>query len=144
MGKEVNGMRFRISRVEPISWPNKCIWCGDKPILEYPSGYQIPEQKKIEYPVCKKHYFWSLGMDFAYLVLFYGIVFLLLGYATAFVFGFFSIEMLLLLPVFALLILVIVLQPVRVRGARKAFYTMIIRNDDYAREFGMLNNLAPV
>ena len=137
-------MRFRISRVEPISWPNKCIWCGDKPILEYPSGYHIPEQKKIEYPVCKNHYFWSLGMDFAYLVLFYGIVFLLLGYATAFVFGFFSIEMLLLLPIFALLILVIVLQPVRVRGARKAFYTMIIRNDDYAREFGMLNNLAPV
>lgn len=78
------------------------------------------------------------------IVLFYGIVFLLLGYATAFVFGFFSIEMLLLLPIFALLILVIVLQPVRVRGARKAFYTMIIRNDDYAREFWMLNNLAPV
>jgi len=136
-------MRFRISRAEPIGWPNKCIWCGDKPILEYPSGYQIPGQKKIEYPVCKKHYFWALGMDFAYFVLFYGIVFLLLGYVTAFVFGFFSIEMLLLLPIFALLIWVIVLQPVRVRGARKNFYTLIIRNDDYAREFAMLNGLSP-
>jgi hypothetical protein len=138
-------MKFKISRVEPIRWPNKCIWCGDKPILEYPSGYRIPpEQMSIEYPVCKRHYFWSLGMDLLHFVVFWGMGLLLMGYVTAFFFGFFSIEMLLLLPLFAVLIMVIVLQPLRVRGARKNFYTLIIRNDDYGREFGMLNNLSPV
>ncbi len=141
---EINRMRFRISRVEPIRFPNKCIWCGDKPILEYPSGYHIAEQKAIEYPVCKKHYFLSLGMDLAYLVVLLGIPALLFGYVTAFFFGFFSKEMLLLLPLFAVLVLIIVLQPVRVRGVRgRNFYTLIIRNDDYAREFGMLNGLSP-
>ncbi len=105
-------MRFRISRVESIRFPNKCIWCGSKPILEYPSGYHIPEQKSIEYPVCKRHYFWSLRMDLAYLVVLFGIP------------G--------------------VLQPERVRGVKgRSFYTLIIRNDDYAREFPMLNGLSP-
>ncbi len=137
-------MRFRISRVESIRFPNKCIWCGSKPILEYPSGYHIPEQKSIEYPVCKRHYFWSLRMDLAYLVVLFGIPGVLFAYITAFFFGFFTKEMLVLLPLFAMLIVIIVLQPERVRGVKgRSFYTLIIRNDDYAREFAMLNSLSP-
>jgi hypothetical protein len=150
-------MKFRIGRWEYIHWPDKCVCCGDKPILKYPAvgkGYLVrkhktssvdayeSEQVVVEYPVCRKHYFWSLGMDIAYLVALCGIAYFLLGYVTALSFGYLSIEMLLLLPLFAVVILVIVLQPVRVRGARRAFYTVIIRNDDYAMEFAMLNNLS--
>jgi hypothetical protein len=52
----------------------------------------------------------------------------------------------LLLPLafVAMLILAILLQPVRIRWVRRDFYTMIIRNDDYAREFAMLNGLSPI
>lgn len=152
-------MKFRISKWEHINWPDKCVCCGNKPILKYPAvgkGYLVrghrkyssdtyeSEQVEVEYQVCRKHYYWSLGMDIAYLVVLCGIGFLLLVYVTALLFGNFSVEMLLLLPIFAVLIWVIVLQPVRVRGARSNFYTVIIRNDDYGREFAMLNGLSPI
>ena len=105
------------------------------------------ERVVVEYPVCRKHYFWSLGINVAYLVFYGGMVFCLFCFLFILQFDTLGIYMLrgllLPLPFAVMLILAIVLQPVRIRWVRRDFYTMIIRSDDYAREFGMLNNLTP-
>jgi len=50
----------------------------------------------------------------------------------------------LIFPIMLLVIwiLSIIFRPVKIRVSGD-FYTMKIRNDDYAREFAMLNNLSP-
>jgi hypothetical protein len=83
-------MKFRISRKKTIKRPNKCVCCGDKPIMKYPAvgkGILVPryiafsvdeyehEKVVVEYPVCRKHYFWSLGINVAYLVFWGGMAF---------------------------------------------------------------------
>lgn len=85
-------MEFRISREVPIRWPDKCVWCGNSPIMRYPvsgkgflgikwkfevfgrgSGYKFEYARvDFEYPVCRKHFFWSMGGQIALLV-FWGV-----------------------------------------------------------------------
>ena len=153
-------MKFRVSREKNISWPNKCIWCGGKPKINYPvvgKGYLVPryrlfdvneyelEKVVVEYPVCRKHYFWSLGMDMGYLVVFCGMVLsLLMIPLIPLLFGVITIYFLLFSLLAPMLILSNLLKPVRLRWVRRNFYTMIIRNGDYAREFSMLNSLNPI
>jgi len=113
------------------------------------SGYKFEYARvDFEYPVCRKHFFWSMGGQIALLVFWGGMVLglivptlLALRFAELFIF---YIGLLLCLLFAAMFILTIVLQPVRVKWVRTHFYTMKIRNDDYAREFGMLNNLSPI
>jgi hypothetical protein len=158
-------MKFRISRKQTLKWPNKCVCCGDRAIVKYSAvgiGFLVPryisfsvdeyeEYKRVrvavEYPVCRKHYFWSLGINVAYLVFYGGMFFsffcllFILQFDTL---GIYILRGLLLpLPFAVMLILAIVLQPVRIRWVRRNFYTLIIRNEDYAREFAMLNHLTP-
>ncbi len=139
-------MKFRISRVEPIRWPNKCVWCGNSPIMRYP----LVRKVEVEYPVCRKHFFWSMGIKIAYLLSYVGIVLSLILVNPIFIFLFLfpaflmSIGFLILLFSTGLFVLSIVLDPVRIRKVGKDFYTMIIRNGEYARQFAMLNSLNPI
>ena len=139
-------MKFRISSEKPIRWPKNCVWCGNNPIMRYP----LVRKVEVEYPVCRKHFFWSMGIKIGYLVSYVGIVislilinplFSVLFFLSAFVM---TIGFLILLLSAGVFVLSIVLDPVRVRKVRKDFYTMKIRNEDYARAFVMLNNLSPI
>jgi hypothetical protein len=156
-------MEFRISRETPIRWPDKCVWCGNSPIMRYPvvgkgllgmnfrvfgRGYEFKYAKvEVEYPVCRKHFFWSMGGQIALLVFWGGMVlgliasiYLALIFAELFIF---YIGLLLCLLFVTMFILTIVLQPVRAKRVRTHSYTMVIRSEAYAREFGMLNSLTP-
>jgi len=129
-------MEFRIGRETPIRWPDKCVWCSNIPAkkMEIRRGWIWQKKVKVEYPVCSRHYLWLKGRSIAEYVLFA----IWLIYPSGMPFRLFFLVML-----FVIWILGIVLDPVRVK-VRGDFYTMKIRNDDYAREFGMLNSLSPV
>jgi hypothetical protein len=139
-------MKFRISREKPIRWPHNCVWCGNNPIMRYPLVRKVGGG----YPVCRKHFFWSMGIKVGYLVSYVGIVFSLILINPLFIFLFLlsafamTIWFLILLLSTGVLLLSIVLDPVRIRKVRKDFYTMIIRNGDYGRKFSMLNSLNPI
>ena len=139
-------MKFRVSRVEPIRWPDKCAWCGGKPTMKYEiSGRGLIGGKfrlfsatmeygkvEAEYPVCQKHGLWLTGIHTAHLVSFLGMVLgWIVHYWLSLVLGgvFFWTGRLNLISI---------------RGVTAHFYTMVIRNDDYAREFALLNNLDPL
>jgi hypothetical protein len=89
---------------------------------------------KIQFPVCGKHYFWLKGMQITDFVLFM----IWLSHSWGMPYDLFSPVLL-----WVIWILSIVFKPVRIRG-REDSYTMIIRNEDYAREFSMLNSLNPI
>jgi hypothetical protein len=97
-------------------------------------GWIWQEKIKAEYPVCSKHYFWLKGKPIIEFVLF----------AIWWV-NLFGMPYDLFFPImlFVIWILGIVFDPVGIK-VRKDFYTMNIRNDDYAREFAMLNGLSPI
>jgi hypothetical protein len=161
-------MEFRISRETPIRWPDKCVWCTDSPIMRYPavgkgflgikwkfevfgrgSGYRFEYARvDFEYPVCRKHFFWSMGGQIVLLVFWGGMVlglilsiYLALYFAELFIY---HIGVLLCLVFAAMFILTILLQPVRANRVRTHSYTMVIRNEMYAREFAMINSLNPI
>ena len=138
-------MIFSISRAEPISWPNKCVWCGREPTTSYTiSGIGIIgdertfaectklEIAKLSYPVCQKHWWWSMGTRAAYLVSFLGLLFSWIIHPI-------------LLFIFAgMFVLAIRLHPVKIKGVTGHLYKMVIRKDDYGREFALLNGLDPL
>ncbi len=152
-------MKFRISRGKSINWPNKCVCCGNKPITKYTAvgrGYLVPrvrifepdefysERVAVKYPVCKKHYNSCLGMQIACFGSIAGISLNFIISTIPMLFGVFQGIIVLLYLIFsAMFIFSKVLRPVRLRWVRRDFYTMIIRNDDYAKEFAMLNGLSP-
>jgi hypothetical protein len=111
--------------------------------------HEVSKREKVvvEYPLCEKHYFWSLGINVVYLILFGGMFFYLFWFLFTLQFDtryiYILRGLLFYLSFVVMLILAIVLQPVRIRWVRRDFYTMIIRNGDYAREFAMLNGLSP-
>jgi hypothetical protein len=128
-------MKFRVSREIAISWPEKCVWCLDIPTkkMEMEGGWIWQKKSKVEFPVCSKHYFWLKGTKIAEIVLF-----------MIWVFRSWGMPYDLIMPglLFVIWISSILLKPVKIR-VRKDFYILEIRNDDYAREFALLNNLAP-
>jgi hypothetical protein len=112
--------------------------------------YPLVRKVEVEYPVCRKHFFWSMGIKIGYLVSYVGIVLSLILINPLFIYLFLfstiliSIGFIILLLSTGMFLLSIVLDPVRIRKVRKDFYTMIIRNEEYAREFAMLNSLNPI
>ena len=155
----MSAMKFKISREKKLSWPNKCVCCGGNPIMRYPvvgkgysgSRYSLvgdreykSEKIVVEYPVCRQHFFWSLGIQTAYLVLVVPIALSSIMFVGALLFGFISIYWVVSLIFVAMLILSNLLQPLRVKRVRRNSYIMIIRNEEYAREFSMLNSINPI
>lgn len=137
-------MIFTISRANPIGWPNKCVWCrkectasytifgigivGDEEIL---AEWNKLEIAKVSFPVCQKHWWWSVGMQTAYLVSFLGILFSWI------------IHPILLFISIGIFLMVVRLHPVRIKGVTRHFYKVVIRKDDYGRELALFNGLNP-
>lgn len=128
-------MEFRIGRETPIRWGDRCVWCSDIPTkkMEIRRGWIWQKKVKVEYPVYSRHYLWLKGRSIIESVLF--AIWLINPFGMPF--GLFSLVIL-----FVIWILGILFDPVKVE-VRGDFYTRKIRNDDYAREFAMLNNLSP-
>jgi hypothetical protein len=79
-------MIFSISRAKPITWPNKCVWCGREPTRSYTiygigiigdeqinAEWHKLEIAKVKYPVCGKHWWWSMGLQTGGFVSFSGL-----------------------------------------------------------------------
>jgi hypothetical protein len=128
-------MEFKISREAQIRWPDKCVWCSDIPTKKMgtQAGWIWQKRLKVEYPLCSKHYFWIKGTQIIYWVIFVIWVSPLSRMTYDLIFP---------IMLLAIWILSIVFKPVRIRLSGD-FYTLKIRNEDYAREFALLNNLSP-
>jgi hypothetical protein len=129
-------MEFRIGRETPIRWPDKCVWCLNIATkkMGLRAGWIWQNSLKVEYPLCSKHYFWLKGMQITDFVIL--MIWVVRSWGMPYDLYF---------PVVLLVIWIlgIKLRPVKIR-VRGDFYTMRIRNEDYAREFAMLNNLSPI
>lgn len=136
-------MKFRISRVEPIiRWPEKCVWCGSKPTMKYEDSakgvigggflYQKYGKVEVEYPVCKRHGLWLSLLQLAYPISIWGMVLgWMIHYSLSLFFG-------------AVFLWNLFLRPISIMKITGHFYTMKIRNEDYAREFALLNSFDPL
>ncbi len=152
-------MKFTFRFADPIKWPNKCICCGAAATTSYTAygsilfGYafkifwqEVKYRKMgLPYPVCQKHKYWAITVRAIYIlsflaVLFGGILFLVLlsGMPTFFGIWEFLIGYLVFVLIF---IQSIRLHPVRLKEFGEYFYTFVIRNEDYAREFAFINDL---
>jgi hypothetical protein len=87
---------------------------------------------EVEYPVCRKHGLWLVGRHIANLISLWGMI---LGWIIHYLLGLFFA---------GVFFWTVRLNPVVIRRVTAHFYTLIIRNEDYAREFAMLNNLNPI
>ncbi len=128
-------MEFRIGKEAPVRWPDKCLWCSDIPAkkMGIQAGWIWQKRVKIEYPLCGKHYLLIKGTQIIDWVIF-----------LIWVSPLSRMPYELILPIMLLIIwiLSIKFKPVKI-SVRGDFYSMKIRNDDYAREFAMLNGLSP-
>ena len=87
---------------------------------------------EIEYPVCRKHGLWLSILQIAYPISLCGVVLgLMIHYILSLFFG-------------AVFLWNLRLRLVSIRKVTKHFYTLIIRNEDYAKEFALLNSLDPL
>jgi len=135
-------MKFRISRAEPISWPDKCVWCSGKPTMRYEDsvkglfggglGFLQYAKIKIDYPACRKHGLWLSILRTVYPFSLAGVV---LGLMIHYIVSLFFC---------AVFLWNLLLRPIIIRKVTKYFYTLIIRNGDYGREFALLNSLDPL
>ena len=144
-GKEVGEMKFRISSGEPnIRWPERCVWCGAKPAMRYEdsakgligSGIFPPSRTyrkvRIDYPVCRKHGLWLSVLRLGYSVSIWGVLFGLMIH--------YSLSLFFVAVILANLFLI----PVRISKISEHFHTLTIRDEDYAREFTLLNSFDPL
>ena len=128
-------MKFRIGRETPIKWPDKCVWCSETPTkkMTTQTGWIWQKRLKVEYPLCSKHYFLIKGTKMLDWVIF-----------IIWISPLSKMPLELILPGMLLMIWILstLYKPVKIRVSGD-FYTMKVRNEDYAREFAMLNNLSP-
>lgn len=130
---------------EPISWPNMCVWCLSVPTMTYKvkgGGFlRTPWRKsriEVECPICREHYFWLRGIEITFFVL--AGIWVIFGLFWKF--HQFSEWIYLLLSLVVAFIKYLI-EPVRISEER-GWYSIMIRNERYAREFALLNNLSPV
>jgi hypothetical protein len=86
----------------------------------------------VQYPTCKRHGLWSSLLQMVYPISIYGMI---LGW---------FIHYLLFLFFAAILSWDRIVRPVRIKKITKEFYTLEIRDRDYAREFALLNSFDPL
>ena len=138
---------------EPITWPNMCVWCLGAPTKTYEVrgkgifGRTGQRRKlKLECPICGEHYFWLRGLQISPFVFWGGwVLFGLFGgrlLGPMWIFYLFSnwIYFPLLLIGAVLSLIRYLIEPVRI-SEEKGWYSITIRNERYAREFAVLNNL---
>jgi len=130
---------------EPVSWPNMCVWCLGAPTKTYEvrgggffrTSWSRKGRIKVECPICGEHYFWLRGIELSFLVILGSwVLFVLIwGLPESYIWIYFLLA-------FVPALVRYVIEPVRISEER-GWYSIMIRNERYAREFAMLNNLAP-
>ncbi len=128
---------------EPISWPNMCVWCLGVPTTTYKvrgGGFFRPPWSgrgriKVECPICGEHYFWLRGIEISFFVIL-GSWVLLISIWGLHEFSIWIYFLLTLVPSS----IRYVIEPVRISEER-GWYSIMIRNETYAKEFAVLNNL---
>ena len=151
--------KFRISHSQSVQLPNKCILCGAHPRTEYKiSGSTLSgasfyllftgvkyETMSIPAPVCLKHYYVILLMRILLAVSF--VVMIPFGiplFISVFLHeldGFPAFMYIILFVSIAIFILSLKFQPIKLKNIGEHFFTLIIRNDEYADEFSLINNI---
>jgi len=143
-------MKFKINIEAQIKWPDKCVWCSDVPTkkMKIQAGAIWQKKIKLEYPLCSKHYFLLKGVQIIGLFIdlsggwiFYGILILL--YLVFVISHDVIYPILFLIFLVVIGILSVISKPVKMRVSGDV-YIMKIRNEDYAREFALLNTLNPL
>lgn len=152
--------KFRISHSQSIKLPNKCILCGAHPQTEYKihgstlSGFsfwiyfsRISYRKmNIPIPVCLKHYFVIMIMRILLFVsctamIFFGIPILFSFFDPSFFSDIPAIYFIIFIISLAIFILSLKLQPIKLKDIGQHFFTLFIRNDEYANDFSLINNI---
>ncbi len=129
---------------EPITWPNMCVWCLAEPTRTYKvnqGGFVlISYRHTVSCPICATHYLWLKVVGIIpFFVLVGGWVLFDKGLLTPRVFYLLSHLIYLALLCGSVLIRYLI-EPVRISEDR-GWYSITIRNETYAREFAVLNNL---
>ena len=140
-------MECRVSKVTPIRWPDKCVWCMGQATRTYKvKGGRRPREKfriKVYCPICKKHYIFLKGKEVSIVVViaFAAIFAPFIGlFATIF---YHDKEWPYLIYFASILIYIWIwfaFEPVRIYEGED-FYEINIRSSKYAKEFAEQNNL---
>jgi hypothetical protein len=147
--------KFRVSVHTPLKWPNKCAVCGENATTVYEAHGGLIELacaftdypgiktkvQSISYPICSKHKYTTITIRILYFISFWGMLFsgfvgLIFYKKGLFTFSALAIFLISLIAFIAS----IKWKPVRLRWGYH-FFTIIIRNDQYAREFALVNNI---
>jgi hypothetical protein len=89
---------------------------------------------KVECPICGEHYFWLRGIEISFFVIIGWLLFNLMW-------GLHQFSEWIYFPLFLVPSLIrYLIEPVRI-SEEKGWYSIMIRNERYAREFAMQNNL---
>lgn len=151
-----------------MRWPNKCVTCGGNATTRYTSygsslaGYKFWliyheiefDREDIFFPICQKHKYTTMIIRLFYFISFipmigFGFVTLLflgssLGQSS--IFG--LREGVIFCSIFLISFVVFIgcrnLQPVRLKDIGKHFFTIVVRHEQYAKEFALLNGLDPL
>jgi len=164
-------MNFKISKGEEMRWPKKCVTCGGNATtsnMAYGSslaGYKFKlilhefthNTVDISYPICIKHkytvmiiralyYISGFAMLVFGLLTFVFLVLLIANVPDSYLFN--HQEGLKFCFIFLISIIAFIvlwkLQPIRLKNIGEYFITIVIRNEQYAQEFALLNGLDPL
>ena len=142
-------MECRVSKVTPIRWPDKCVWCMGQATRTYKvKGGRRPGEKfrlEVYCPICKKHYILLKGKEVSIVVVIaFGAI--LVPFLWLYVGIFYSnTEWPYLIYFVSILIYIWIwfaFEPVRIYEGEDS-YEIVIRSSKYAREFAAQNNLNP-
>ncbi len=161
-------MKFRVRTADSIRWPNKCVTCGGTAATSYPAygsslarykfklvSQEISYYKKgISYPICHTHKNIVMVVRLLYFILFiamivFGIICFVFLASSVEHFSIFGLrEGLIFCSIFPISIVAFItfmnLQPGRLKDIGKHFITIVIRSEQYAQEFALLNSLDPI
>jgi hypothetical protein len=150
--------KFKFSIHQPLTWPKKCAVCGLPANSTYKAyggsfegfSFRIIYSKisyskmYVSFPICSKHKYVNLILRFLMFVSFGGIIIFGIGLLSL---SFFldhnnDVAPSLLLFLLSIIFFIVSLkfQPVRLRIVGSNHFVIVIKNDQYAKEFSYLNN----
>lgn len=157
------GSKFIVKSDHALKWPNKCVTCGATATTTYKAYgsafaglsfkmfyHRIRYWKgHISYPTCLKHKYTTMMIrllmfiSFTAMIIMGIYIFLLLVLPESEISDIPPIEyfIFLFLISFVIFIASIKWQPLRLKDVGPYFITIVIRNEQYAREFSLLNKL---
>ena len=148
--------KFTISLGTPLRWPNKCAICEENATTTYTAhggaferiSYMIilteikTKKPGVTYPICLKHKYITMLIRMLYFISFLAMLYSGLVALVLYTKG--PVVSSLALAIFLISAITFIAsvkwQPVRLRVGHHSL-TLVIRNDQYAREFSLFNNL---